>query len=204
MGLDSFVSELLEHGHVRVAADDDPDGDERERVAERLTAFDRGYRLDLPYAPPPLAKPAALWAATMLHRACQLLVFRDLPVEAVESGLAEPCPMPANPATPYSVDLTFRFLPDLVKIARLASREDPLVERLLEWCRDWPLSSVGIEGVGPVNVDGFAGDRCLLGMYVDRIIARRDKSRLDDERVREAVGAAIGAFDELAPELAVM
>jgi hypothetical protein len=39
-------------------------------------------------------------------------------------------------------------------------------------------------------------------MYVDRIIARRDKTRLDDDRVREAVRTALGAFTDLAPELA--
>lgn len=204
MGLDSFVAELFERGQVRVGQDAAPDRDELERTHELLAEFERTYRLDLPGDPPALSLSAAVWGAAMLHRACQLLVFRDIPAEAVELDLSAKCSEPANPATHYAVDLTFRFLPDLVKMARVASRDDPLVERLMQWAREWPLSSVGIADVGPVKIGEFADDPCLLAMYVDRIITRRDKSRLDDDRVREAVRAALGAFTDLAPELVPM
>jgi hypothetical protein len=38
-------------------------------------------------------------------------------------------------------------------------------------------------------------------MYVDRIIARGDRSRLRNAEVRQAVAAAIGLHEELAPEI---
>jgi hypothetical protein len=202
MGLNSFVAELFDRGQVRIAAGEAPSGEELSRTRELLVEFEKAYRLDLPGDPPELSLEAALWGATRLYRTCQFLVFRDLGAETIERELSVRCPGRANPATHYAVDLLFRFLPDAVKLARVASRDDPLVERLMLWAREWPLSSVGVAEVGPVKIDGFASDACLLALYVDRIIARRDTARLDDMRVRDGVRQALGLFSDLAPDVA--
>jgi hypothetical protein len=116
--------------------------------------------------------------------------------------LAAACP-PGDPqSVHYSVDLTFRYLPDLYKLARSASQQDVLLTHLARWAVDWPLSSVGMAGVEPVELDDWVNDPCLLGLYVDRVIARNDVSRLGDRRVREAVEQALGLFPDLAPKIA--
>ena len=157
----------------------------------------------------------------MFERACRFLVYRDVDADAMErefsaaipgvSGTpgvssspgSASTPDGANPAVHYSVDLTFRFLPDLVKLARIASEQDPLVERLMAWARHWPLSSVGIgANVGPVEIGPIVNHPCLLALYVDRVIARRDLTRLDDARVRDGVRQALGLYSELAPVVA--
>jgi hypothetical protein len=104
-------------------------------------------------------------------------------------------PADDSPAVHYSVDLSFRFLPDLVRHARAASERDALVGRLMDWANRWPLSCVGFAGAAAGSIDGFAGHPCLLRMYVDRIIAGHDVSRLTDQRVRggRSVGDAYGA-----------
>ena len=56
--------------------------------------------------------------------------------------------------------------------------------------------------VGPVQIGPWARDPCLLGLYVDRVIARGDASRLSNPQVREAVQQAVGLFPELAPKMA--
>jgi hypothetical protein len=66
----------------------------------------------------------------------------------------------------------------------------------------WPLSSVGIPGIGPAEIDVLAGHPCLLKMYVDRIIARRDVGRCCDPRIGHEVRKALGLFPQLAPEIA--
>jgi hypothetical protein len=62
---------------------------------------------------------------------------------------------------------------------------------------------VGIEGVGAVESASFLSHPSLRQLYVDRILARADTSRLADKAVREAVQMALGAFPELAPGIAL-
>jgi hypothetical protein len=138
----------------------------------------------------------------MFYRACQFTAFRDVGEEAIAGALAASCPQGDAASVHYSVDLTFRYLPDLARLARSAAEQDPLLTHLAHWAVDWPLSSVGMAGVGTVRIDDWATDQCLLKLYADRVIARGDESRLHDQRVREAVRQAIGLFPELATKIA--
>ena len=76
------------------------------------------------------------------------------------------------------------------------------MDRLVELGRRWPLSSVGVANLGTVDPPPFVHHDCLLQLYVDRIIASKDRSRMNDPVVREAIRAAIGLYPELAPEIA--
>ena len=116
--------------------------------------------------------------------------------------LSQPCPGPIDPATIYSVDLTLRWLPDLLTLARAAATRDVLVDELLRLAREWPLSSVGIKDLPGSEPGAIVEHPSLLQLYVDRIIARRDKSRLGHPAVDRGVRTALGMFPELCPELA--
>ena len=139
----------------------------------------------------------------MFYRACQFVAFRDADEEVIAKTLTMACPEGEPPAVHYSVDLTFRFLPSLVKLAQSAAQDDPLLMHFDRWAMAWPLSSVGMTVPGPVQISPWTHDPCLLGLYVDRVIARGDATRLGDPIVREAVQQAIGPFSELAPKLIV-
>jgi len=197
-----FLDCLFRDGRVRAARPAEIPPKELRKADRALAAFERDYRRELPAAPPPLCLPAARWAATMLYRACQFVAFRDAGEETMTRMMAVACPQGEAPSVHYSVDLTFRYLPDLCRLARTASQQDPLLAHLARWAIDWPLSSVGMAGIGPVRIDTWAMDRCLLGLYVDRVIARGDESRLGERRVQEAVQQAVGLFPDLAPKLA--
>ena len=175
---------------------------ELDMAAQTLTEFEQSYRSALPGTAPAVAVEVAVWAAKKFYRACQCLVFRDVSPQAIEAELDPICPINAAPASlAYGVDLTWRFLPDLLKLTGGIAADDPLVTWLRRWADEWPMSSVGISDVGDVNVSRFFDDPCLRQLYVDRIIARRDVRRLNEQRVRDAVREAIGAFSELAPEM---
>ena len=69
----------------------------------------------------------------------------ECPVPAecgIENQLSQDCPGPVAADVHYSVDLVFRFLPDLLKFARSSSDQDPLLEYIVRWLHEWPLSCV--------------------------------------------------------------
>ncbi|MBI2192953.1 MAG: hypothetical protein HYU36_13315 [Planctomycetes bacterium] len=170
-------------------------------IHKRLEDMDLWAREEMAFSPPELSLPAAQWAATTLYKACQLLVYRDLDAEAVRQAFSQPCPEAPGPRTAYSVDMTFRYLPDLITLARAAAEKDSLVAELLALARNWPLSSVGVKNLGDIEVSALLDDSSLRQLYVDRILERRDTSRLADPRVRAAIQEALGAFPDLSPEM---
>ena len=203
----SFLSSLLETGRVRVTGLRELTEDELRAGDLVLCAFEEQYRREMPDQPPPLEVRAARWAAVLFFRACQFAVYRDVPAQVIDEELSATnwgeCLRPArpSPAVHYSVDLVFRLLPDLTRFARSAAEADPLVAHLKRLGREWPLSSVGMSDVGPVDVGGFIDDPSLRALYADRIISTRDVSRLADPRVRDAVQQALGLHAELSPQL---
>jgi len=202
MSLNSFLSELCETGHIRVDGVDASLSEETAGLAEGLAAMDRNARLELACEPPAFSPEAAAWGAVVLYRGCQCLVFRDIGEAAVRAWLAGACPAAQSASTAYSVDLTLRYLPDLLLLARGIAADDPLVECLMRLAKEWPLSSVGVDGLGTVDLGPFIEDRSLRQLYVDRIIERRDTSRLVDARVRTAAREVLGLYPELCSEIA--
>lgn len=200
MSLADIVPGLLEEGRVRISTPDAPTDDERNSAGEAVRAFERRYRLDLPGAPPELSLPAALWAVEAFYCACQCLSFREIGAEDVQQML-QPYSGKRDAAAHYSVDLTFRVLPDLIHRARAASRDDPLVAELISLATAWPLSSVGVDGVVVDDLEAIFGNACLRRLYLDRVIAREDMSRLSDRRARDGIRETVGLHEELAPRV---
>ncbi len=198
-----FLNCLFTDGRVRVPGLAEISDQELRAADGVLSAFEQEYRQELPATPPPVYLPAARWAATMFYRACQFVAFRDAGEGIMARTMAVPCPQGNPPSVHYSVDLTFRYLPDLVKLAQSAAQRDPLLTHLARLAVEWPLSSVGMRLTGPVEIGPWTNDPCLMGIYVDRVIARGDASRLTNLHVREAVQQALGLFPELAPKMAV-
>jgi hypothetical protein len=200
--MQAFFDMLFSKGRVRLASDEPPRPPDVEAAADDILRFERQYRFSLAGTPPAPSRGAVCWGAACLYRVAQFLVYRDLGPAQLARDLSQACPETPNPAVCYAVDLSFRFLPDLIRLARAASHSDPLTEQLLAWAGQWPLSSVGVSSVTCGAIDGFMGDDSLRLLYVDRIIATRDTSRLGDDRVNDTVRAALGAFPELSPEIA--
>jgi hypothetical protein len=205
MSLPEFIVGLLAEGRTSVPPLADVSALERSQAGEILEKFEQSWRQTLPGEAPPFQLEAATWAATQLYRACQYSVFRDEGPDFAFEPVEGESELRGRAETHYSVDLTFRFLPDLVRQVRAIAIDDPLGNVLLAWARAWPLSSVGIGGLDAQDLRGaiapIVNHASLLSLYVDRIIERGDSSRLDDAAVRQAVAAAIGVHDGLAPQL---
>jgi hypothetical protein len=191
--LSQFIEQLFDEGRVAVPAPAPVGPAELAAAAAALAELEAVYRLDLPGDPPPLLAPAAGWAAVSLYHACQFVAYRDAGEDVIATALNNACPGGDAASLHYSVDLCFRFLPDVLRMARSAAENDPLLGYLQQWAAAWPLSSVGAPCcVESPKIDAIVNHPCLLGVYRDRIIARRDRSRLSHPRVREAVCEAVG------------
>jgi len=200
--MQSFFQDLFDNGRVTVRSHEPPSEEDFSAAVTEVLQFERQYRLELPAIPPSVSVDAVRWSTSMFYRASQLLVFRDIDATQIDQDLSTACPIADTPSAHYSVDLTFRFIPDLLKQARHVSGDDPLLRWLTKWANAWPLSSVGIPDMESLNIDAIAEDQCLLKLYGDRIIEQNDLSRLSDDRVNNAVRAALGAYPDLAPEIA--
>ena len=201
MSLIRFLNELQENGRVHVNIKPDVSESVLAAFDASLRNYEHMYRLELPGDAPDYIPIVGRWAGLLLYQVSQFLVFREIGAEIVEAALRKPCPMPRSPAVCYSADLMLRFIPDCHSLARGFAQDDPLVGNLRTLAAQWPLSSVGIKELGPLDCGAFIDNRCLRAMYVDRILERKDTSRLSDERTCDAVRSALGAYSELCPEI---
>lgn len=204
MSLPFFLRAIYETGRVPV---DDPDAPLETSAAEvdaLLAAFDTRSRDELAFTAPNFTPEAARWSAALIYRGCQALVYRRLDEPAVKEMLGTPCPAPLSPAVIYSADLVLGGLPELATMARAVAENDVLVGELRRIGAAWPLSSVGMPQITANQLDQDAleiimRDRSLRQLYLDRVIARRDRSRLERSDVRDGVRQAIGMYEELWP-----
>lgn len=199
--LDAFLARLFTDGCVEVdcATGFAAPSAVAEQIAPRLRQADALARRELPGPAPALALDVAVHAACLLHAGCVALQCRDLDAALIARALRRPAPAAAPAGAAHSADLTLRYLPDLVAMARKRAPNDPLVEDLLHVARAWPLSSVGVGDLGDLDLAPLFADRALTLRYVDRILAARDATRLRDARVRAAVRVALGAHPDLEP-----
>ncbi|MEZ6057554.1 MAG: hypothetical protein R3C01_12705 [Planctomycetaceae bacterium] len=197
-----FLEQMWLDGHVRVDDDQPAKQSDVHDAAEWAVEHELSLREHLAYEPPAVSVDCLAWAIRQMYGAAQLAVFRQLGAEEIPRRFNDTCPEnPVTATTVYSVDLVFRFLPDVVRIVKAMNPDDPLLHRLLEWGSQWPLSSVGISGVTATEIEPILGDRCLSMMYADRIIRTEATDRLLDRRVREFVGRILDPFPELSPKL---
>jgi hypothetical protein len=190
--LSQFLESLFEEGRVLVSAPEPVPTPELSGAERTLVDLEAVYRQDLPGEAPQLSLPVACWAAVSMFHACQFVAFRDAGEAMLTAAFGVPVPRAEAASQHYSVDLTFRFLPDLGRLARSDAENDPLLNYLGQWAAAWPLSSVGMRDVVPGSIRPIVRHPCLLGIYRDRILARNDQSRRSDPRVDEAVRQALG------------
>jgi hypothetical protein len=202
MSLGPFIASLFQDGCVRVPTRIELTGPEISEADLILLRVEREYRQHLPHVPPELDRDAARHGATLLYHGCQLLTLQEGNRQQIVAGLRAEFSGELTPAAHYSVDLALRFLPDLYAMARLHEQDSTVVAELQRVAALWPLSSVGMWVEVERSRCRFIQDRCLLQLYVDRVIERRDLPRLDDPVVANLAAQALGAFPQLAPEVA--
>ena len=197
MQLEQFIQDIIQQGKVIVAGQVIPFTEEdAQQTTQHLRAFYDHQLPELTGRVPAFQPEAAVWGAIYLYRAVQLTVLRELGEDAV-NGLLTPFTGAVSPETILSVDVSFRFLPNLLGLAKGLAPEDALVKLIQAAAIQWPFSSVGMKVEGEMNIDVIMQDACLRRAYIDRIIEARDKSRCNNELVNEYIKEALGHHGQL-------
>lgn len=198
--LAEFLGLLLEDGRAAVRPGPVPLVDFA--AENKLLELDRVARAELAGEGPEFHPSVAGWALGLFYQSCQFVVIRELGEPEIVAALQIPCPKPRSPGVDWSADLTFRHLPELFHMARHLNRADPLLRELRTLGTLWPLSSVGMPDLGPLDVNSFVSQASLKQLYVDRILRSEDYSRLGHSEVDSSLRTALGGRPDLAPEFA--
>jgi hypothetical protein len=175
---------------VAVIKEAEQDETERRRSTRLLESWHAEAVLDLPGPPLPFHLPAAWWGAVMLFRAACIVAFREIGESEVIGLLQrEPMPEPAEPAAHFSADLCLRHWPDLYRMARARSEDDPLVGVMHDLTRSFPLSAPGMhQAVAPPEHSG------LRLLFAERALERADTTCLAQPEVAALVRSKLGAY----------
>lgn len=190
--LSEFIQTLWQQGKVTVAGELLPFA--KEDVEKAIVYLQQYYEHDIlekSGKAPAFDATAALWAASYLYRAVQLALLRDAG-EAAVNELLTPYEDAIVPETVFAVDLSFRYLPDLLGLAKGLAPDDVLVKRLQQTATQWPLSSVGMPVDVETGIDVVISNDCLRQTYIDRIIETRDIKRSKNELVNEYIRESLG------------
>lgn len=192
MKLTPFIEGLFREGSVLVegqmASFEEAD---LHQAGELLKQVYSQQVLEMPLTAPSFDAAPATWAAQYLYHAVQLIMIRDLDEEAIREHL-KTFDGTKSSETIFSVDLVFRYLPDLFKLAKGLAPDDPLVKQLKTEALKWPFSSVGIDLTEEINESTILGHPSLRYAYMDRIIAMRDEKRLNKPELTELAREVLG------------
>jgi hypothetical protein len=194
MLLTGFLNDLLTTGILTLAGRPTPFAENDLLAADALlAAYHAQDAQELPQQAPAFNAPAARWAAHYVYYTALLMLSRELD-EAVMETYLPPFTDELTPEVVYAVDLTFRYLPDLLHLAKGLAPGDALVARLHATASQWPFSFVGNESVDAVTEGIVLAHPALRQAYIDRIVARQDRGRASQGHLRPLVQAALGAY----------
>jgi hypothetical protein len=197
MLLSSFLHDLLTTGSVTTTgrpAHFEPN--DLQAAENLLRAYYEEDSLTLPYTAPAFDGHAAVWAAGYLYHTIQLVLVRELDESVIQQWLQD-FSGSTTPEITYSVDLTFRCLPDLLRLAKGLAPGDALVLHLQATARRWPLSLVDDEPAEAAPEAVILTTPTLRQLYLDRIIQARDLRRAGQPNLRPWVEVALGGHSTL-------
>lgn len=168
--------------------------EDEQLVTEFLGIEYETENINYPFTAPPFNAAAALWAAKTTYTFGQLILYRE------HTEIILPQLLPAYEGTLdagsiLSADLCLRFLPELIPVIRNIDSEDSLLQLLKDLLKQWQYSAIGYE-VNATNADLFAvtENDCLLQLYADRVIAKKDMQKAMQPVVLQKIKASLGLY----------
>lgn len=165
--LTAFLNGLFSEGEAVVTGKPAPTPHDPEAL-QLLEQLYTTVVLDLAGPPLPFLAPTALQAATLLWQSCWYLLEHSEPDEVLKQTLQwKP---PRNVSEHFCTDLTFRYLPDVLRRAQTQEPLDQFNQILTAILRAWPLSGVlAAIDESPTTPLDFGGHPGLQLLYAERL-----------------------------------
>lgn len=167
---------------------------DRRKTDRLLATWHQATVLDLPGPPLSYHPRAAMWGAMMSFRAACFICFRDIAAGTISQLLPDhPLPDEATPEAIFSADLCLRHWPELFRIARARSEDDPLVNAMHRIGRQVPLSALGMQiAVDPVHP--LFRHQGLAQLFAERALERADHACLAIPEIATIIRSKTGAY----------
>jgi len=172
------------------------------QVDRLLRGWHGSALLDLPGPSLPYHEEAAKWGALRLFRAACFLSFREIDSAEISRAIPGlPLPDAHLPEAHFSADQTLHYWPDLFRVARANSADDPLVVAMQAMVAMVPLSTPGVADSLPEQSVVFEHPG-LCQLLAERAFARHNRALLTHPHLTGWVRRHLGAYSgELAPGL---
>ncbi|WP_130733877.1 hypothetical protein [Flavobacterium sp. J27] len=172
----------------------DISSEEAREVIEFLQDEYEKERLNYPFIAPSFDEKAALWASKTVYFAIQLVLNR----KDTESKIDSLFPIYNNQLTAsamLSTDLCLRFLPTILLQLQQMDAEDPLLPVLEHYLTLFSYSAIGYDlDIEQADTSLIESDACLLQLYLDRLVEKKDRNRANHERLKPLLLANMGNY----------
>ncbi len=165
-----------------------------EEVVEYLKSeyFKECY--EYPYKSPEFNSESALWAATILYVASQLMLYRKNNDADLELLLPDYLGH-KSPEAILSADLCLRFLPDIIFHLKQIDSEDILIPILEKKLTDWPYSAINSHiDIANLNLDFVLADASTQQLCINRIIEYQKIELAKHPVLKNIIGANLGIY----------
>jgi len=149
-----------------------------------------------PFSVPSFNQEAALWAAEYVYITAQLLLYRKDDAKDLKS-LLPTAEFDVTASSILSVDLCFRFIPDMIRELQFIDPEDPLLPVLETELNKWHYSGIKyITDLEPINLDILFTNQCLQQLYLNRVVDYKNKKLAQHPQLNALLTENFGIYEE--------
>jgi hypothetical protein len=170
---------------------------EQHQVIEYLREVYHQESLEYPHQAPPFEPSAGLWAAQILYVAAQLVLYRKNNTADLLSLLPDFMGS-KTPSSILSVDLSLRFLPDIIHQLDAMNPDDELIPILEKHLSKWHYSGIAYSmTVDKLDCSIEIEDYCVRQLYANRIIEYKRTPLAEHPAFAEIVRASLGNYQNI-------
>lgn len=170
--------------------------DEKDAVALFLEKEYQKETLTFPYEDPAFHYKSAVWAAEIVYQTAQLILYRKKEVGELENLLPKENFVPTA-ATILSVDLSLRFLPDMIQQLKLIDHDDALIPLLELIIKKWHYSAINYSWENEEVVKlSFTDNPCVQQLYLDRVVRFKNSNLAKNSKINSLLKSNFGMFED--------